>query len=114
MTPFVFNRIVNLVVALYITGAICLWMKRNPRQWLYLFPALFWVTHIVIFYSFWLMSYFGAFNLAFNLQFLNDWGSVTVSHALWTLAIIVSGLLARFLNRFIITWLFVAIGGRVG
>lgn len=114
ITPFIFNRFLNLLIASYIIFVIVLWMRRNPKQWLYLFPALFWVSHIEIFYIYWLLSYAGAFGMVFNLSFLNDWGSLTVSHALWTLAIIVSGLLARFFNRFIVTWLFLAFGVRGG
>jgi len=114
ITPFVYNRAVNLIVSLYISIAIVIWMVRNKDQWLYLFPALFWSLHGLVFYVYWLLSYFGVFGLAFILQAMNDWGSVFASHGLWTLAIIVSGLLARFFNKFVITWVLVLVGVRGG
>jgi hypothetical protein len=61
------------------------------------------------------MSFFGTFGLSFNLQAMNDWGSIFVAHGLWSLLAILAGLLFRFARViFLPVTFFVLHGGRSG
>lgn len=115
ITPFVYNRMINLAICFLIVAIIAALMHRHRRKAFYLFPPLFWVLHGSVFYSYWLISYFGYLGLSFHLQMLNDWGSVFVAHGLWSLLIILGGLLFRFAQViFLSLMVFFVSGGRGG
>lgn len=102
MSFFIFERWLNLGFAMMVIGLCLVWMCRNKERWLYLFPVLFGALHYLVYYSAFLMSYYGVFGLPFSVQFFLDWSSLRSQHILIsTLLILVDMLTDIFRPRLV-------------
>jgi len=104
MPPLILLRFVSLSVYLGCIGLCLIWVWQNRAEWMYGAPALAIFGHAVLFYSFYLLDYFGKRGLPFDLQLYADWGSLFVLHvgftSLFILLDLVTNVFTGWMARF--------------
>lgn len=103
LPPLIAMRFVSLFVFTNCALWCALWIRRNPQDRFYAFPALAIFLHAILFYTFYLMDYFALRGVPFVLQAYSDWGAFFILHvgftSLFILIDLVTNLFTKFLAR---------------